>query len=183
MKKVLSLFVLSGAVLGALFFLTQLSVPSASQGVRPVTLMPGDVIRDGSVVSIEYTLTDEKGNVIESNVGKEPMTYIHGAGQIVPGLEKELAGMKTGEQKKVTVKPDEGYGAVNPDLVQELPKDKIPAEALKPGAVLMMNTPQGPIPIRIKEIRDKTVVVDLNNPLAGKTLTFDVKVVDIKSAS
>ena len=181
MKKVLALFVLSGAVLGALFFLTSLSVPN--QSLRAVTLTPGEIVQDGSVVSIEYTLRDEGGNIIESNVGKEPMTYVHGAGQIVPGLEKELTGLKAGAQKKITVKPEEGYGTVNPALVQELPKEKIPAEALKPGAVLMMNTPQGPVPIRIKEIKDKTVVVDLNNPLAGKTLTFDVKVLDIKSAS
>ena len=91
--------------------------------------------------------------------------------------------MKVGDQKTVTVKPEEGYGAANPELVRELPKENFPANALKVDTMLMMKTPQGQaLPMRVKEIKEKTVVVDLNNPLAGKTLTFDVKVTDIKTA-
>src|ERR687890_2174901 len=94
-----------------------------------VNLQPTGSVHQGVLVSIEYTLTDETGKVIESNVGKEPLTYIHGAGQIVPGLEKELAGMTVGERKKIQVKPEEGYGLPDPNGVQEILKDKIPAEA------------------------------------------------------
>ena len=130
MKKLLSLLVISGAVLAALFFLT--SLPGNGSGGSPaptVNLQPATSVQQGVLVSIEYTLTDEAGKVIESNVGKEPLTYIHGAGQIVRGLEKELAGMKVGEQKKIQVKPEEGYGLPDPNAVQEILKDKIPAEA------------------------------------------------------
>lgn len=181
MKNVLSLFVLCGSVLGALAFVTNLSGRSVTPSVK---LTEGRVIQEGSLVSIEYTLKDETGKVIDSNVGKEPLTFIQGGGQIVRGLEKELMGLKVGDQKSVTVKPEDGYGTANPDLIQELPKENFPTDALKPGAMLMMKTPQGQtIPMRVKEIKEKTVVVDLNNPLADKTLTFDVKVKDIKEAA
>jgi FKBP-type peptidyl-prolyl cis-trans isomerase SlyD len=182
MKKLLSLLVISGAVLGALFFLT--SLPGNGAGGSPassVNLQPASSVQQGVLVSIEYTLTDEAGKVIESNVGKEPLTYIQGAGQIVPGLEKELAGMRVGERKKIQVKPEEGYGLRDPNAVQEIRKDKIPAEAQQVGATLMTQAADGrSLPMRIQEIREKTVVVDFNHPLAGKTLNFNVKISDLK---
>jgi FKBP-type peptidyl-prolyl cis-trans isomerase SlyD len=182
MKQLLGLLAISGAVLAALFFLTQMS--SIGSGTAPmVSLKPGQVIQEGSIVSIEYTLTDETGKVIDSSSGKGPLTYIQGAGQIVPGLEKELAGLKVGAQKKVSIKPEEGYGSVDPKAFQEIPKDKIPPDAQKPGAMLMSQSPDGrPIAMRVHEVKDKTIVVDFNHPLAGKTLNFDVKVTDIKAA-
>jgi FKBP-type peptidyl-prolyl cis-trans isomerase SlyD len=184
-KKLLGLLVISGAVLGALFFLTNLSgTGSGGPNLQALTLTPGQVVQEGSLVSIEYTLTDANGAVIESNAGKEPMTYVHGAGQIVPGLEKELTGMKVGAQKKIHVKPEEGYGPVNPQAFQEIPKEKLPPDAQKVGAILATKGPQGQtITMRVHEIKGNTVIVDFNHPLAGKTLNFDVKVVDIKSAS
>ena len=142
------------------------------------------MIREGSVVRFEYTLSDENGEVIESNKGKDPLKYIQGSHQIVPGLEKELAGMKMGEEKRVKVKPEEGYGPVDPKGFQEFPKEKIPSEGLKVGTVLMARGPQGQqVPVRVHEIKEKTVVLDLNHPMAGKTLVFDVKVLDIQPAS
>ena len=139
------------------------------------------VVKNGSVVSLQYTLSGEDGKTIESNKGKEPLKYTHGSQQIIPGLEKELAGMKVGGEKRVKVKPEDGYGPVNPQGFQEFPKEKIPANGLKVGAVLMAKGPQGEsIPVRVKEIKEKTVVLDLNHPLAGKTLVFDVKVLDIQ---
>lgn len=189
MKQLLGLFAISGAVLGALFFLTGLAGPGAGVGgiggppAPAVSLKPADHVHDGAVVSIEYTLTDESGEVIDSNVGKEPLTYVHGAGQIVGGLEKELEGAKIGEQKKVRVKPEDGYGPVDPKARQEIDREKIPPDALKPGAMLMTQGPDGrPVPIRVHEVRDKTVVVDFNHPLAGQTLNFDVKITDIRTA-
>jgi FKBP-type peptidyl-prolyl cis-trans isomerase SlyD len=102
---------------------------------------------------------------------------------MIPGLEKELTGMKIGAEKHVTVKPEEGYGKLNPKAVQEIPKEKIPPNALKIGAVLVGTDKNGsPIPMTVREIKEKTVVMDLNHPLAGKTLVFDVKVVDIEPA-
>jgi FKBP-type peptidyl-prolyl cis-trans isomerase SlyD len=182
LKKLLGLLVISGAVLAALFFLTNIS-GTVSSTADTVALKAGHIIQDGSIVSIEYTLTDESGKVIDSSAGKEPLTYIQGAGQIVHGLEQELSGLKVGDRKKVQVKPEAGYGLPNPQAFQEIPKEQIPQDAQKVGAMLMSKTSEGqPIPMRVHEVKDKTVVVDLNHPLAGKTLTFDVKVTDIKSA-
>jgi FKBP-type peptidyl-prolyl cis-trans isomerase SlyD len=182
MKKLLSLLVISGAVLGALFFLTSLSGNGAGgPPARTADLQPATSVQQGVLVSMEYTLTDEAGKVIESNVGKEPLTYVHGSGQIVRGLEKELVGMKVGEQKKIQVTPEEGYGLRDPNAVQEIRKDKIPAEAQQVGATLMTQAADGrSLPLRIQEIREKTVVVDFNHPLAGRTLNFDVRVTDLK---
>jgi len=183
MKKLLSLMVMSGAVLAALFFLTNLSGPGSSQNLQAITLKPGTVIQEGSLVSIEYTLTDDGGKVLDSNVGKEPLTYVHGGGQIVRGLEKELTGLKVGERKKIHVSVDEGYGPIDPKAMQEVPKDKIPADAQKVGALLMTKGPQGEgITMRVQEVKEQTVIVDFNHPLAGKALNFDVKVMDIKAA-
>jgi FKBP-type peptidyl-prolyl cis-trans isomerase SlyD len=181
-KELLGLLVISGAVLAALFFMTNIS-GTGSSTADTVSLKPGQVIQDGSIVSIEYTLTDETGKVIDSSSGKEPLTYIQGAGQIVPGLEQKLNGLKVGDRKQVQVKPEEGYGLPNPQAFQEIPKEKIPPDAQKVGAILMSKTSEGQsIAMRVHEVKDKTVVVDLNHPLAGKTLNFDVKVTDIKAA-
>jgi FKBP-type peptidyl-prolyl cis-trans isomerase SlyD len=141
------------------------------------------VVKDGSVVSLQYTLTGEDGKTIESNKGKEPLKYTQGSRQIVPGLEKGIAGMKVGEERRVKVKPEDGYGAVDPKGFQEFPKEKIPPDGLKVGATLMAKGPQGEsVPVRVHEIKEKTVVLDLNHPMAGKTLVFDVKVLDVQSA-
>jgi FKBP-type peptidyl-prolyl cis-trans isomerase SlyD len=183
MKKLLGLLVISGAVVGALFFLSQVSVLGRNPATPGFTLRPATEIEEGSVVTIEYTLTDSNGTLIESTSGKEPLTYIHGAGQIVPGLERGLSGLKLGEEKKVQVRPEEGYGLPDESAFQELPKDNVPPEAQKVGAMLMTKSPDGRmIPIRVHKVTDSTIVVDFNHPLAGKTLNFDVKVKDIKAA-
>ena len=139
------------------------------------------VVKDGLLISLEYTLKSPDGKVLESSKGREPLKYIHGQKMMIPGLEKELTGMKIGGEKNVTVKPEDGYGKINPKAVQEVPKEKIPANALKVGAVLAARSPEGMVvPMTVKEIKEKTVVMDTNHPMAGKTLVFDVKVVDIQ---
>ena len=173
MKIKLWTLILSTALIEILFLSPQASAQKPKEE---------SVVKDGSVVSLEYTLSDEKGKPLESNKGKEPLKYIHGQKQIIPGLEKELSGMKVGGEKHVQVKPEEAYGVVNPKAFQEVPKEKIPPDGLKVGATLMAKSPQGQSqPVRVAEIKEKTVVLDLNHPLAGKTLTFDVKVLDIQS--
>ena len=182
MKQLLGLLVISGVVTAALFFLTSFARTGGNQAPQSITLQPGSVIQEGSFVSIEYTLRDDTGKVIDSNVGKEPLTYLHGSGQIVPGLEKQLTGLKVGDQKKIVVKPEDGY-RVDPKAFQEIPKDKLPPEAQKVGTMLATKGPQGEtIAMRVHEVKEKTVVVDFNSPLAGKTLNFDVKVTDIQAA-
>lgn len=139
------------------------------------------VVKDGTVVSLQYSLSGEDGKLIESNKGKDPLKYTHGSKQIVPGLEKELAGMKVGGEKRVKVKPEDAYGAVSSKAFQEVPKEQIPANGLKVGAILAAKGPQGQeIPVRIHQIKEKTVVLDLNHPMAGKTLLFDIKILDIQ---
>jgi FKBP-type peptidyl-prolyl cis-trans isomerase SlyD len=145
------------------------------------TSKSGTVVQAGSVVSFEYTLTDDDGKVIDSSKGKQPMSYTQGKGEIIPGLERELAGMAVGAEKNVKVKPEEGYGPIDPKAFQEVPKEKLPPEALKVGTVLMAQGPQGQgVPVRVQEIKENTVIMDFNHPLAGKTLSFDVKITDIK---
>ena len=141
------------------------------------------VVMDGAVISLQYTLSGEDGETIESNKGQKPLKYTQGAKQIIPGLEKAVAGMKVGEEKRVEVKPEDGYGPVNDKAFHEFPKEKIPAESLKVGAVLIATGPRGQsIPARVHQIKEKTVVVDMNHPMAGKTLVFDVKILDIQAA-
>jgi FKBP-type peptidyl-prolyl cis-trans isomerase SlyD len=137
-------------------------------------------VSDGRTVSIEYTLKLEDQSVVESNVGGEPLTYTQGTHHIIPGLENALAGMKVGENKEVTIAPEEGYGHVNEDAFKEVGKDQIPPDAMKVGTMLQGRDPNGSsFAVRISEIKDETVVLDFNHPLAGKTLVFDVKVLDI----
>lgn len=141
------------------------------------------VVKDGMMVSLDYTLKGTDGKVMETSKGREPLKYIHGQKMMIPGLERELAGMKVGGQKNVTVKPEDAYGKINPNAVQEIPKEKIPPNALKVGAVLAASSPQGMVvPMTVRQIKEKTVVMDMNHPMAGKTLVFDIKVVDIQPA-
>jgi FKBP-type peptidyl-prolyl cis-trans isomerase SlyD len=169
---------------GLMFGATLLTVLGATGAFAAEKSKDNSVVKDGSVVSLQYTLSGEDGKTIESNKGKDPLKYTHGSHQIVPGLEKNLSGMKMGEEKRVKVSPEDGYGPVDPKGFQEFPKEKIPNEALKVGTVLTARGPQGQqVPVRVHEIKEKTVVLDLNHPMAGKTLVFDVKVLDIQPAA
>jgi FKBP-type peptidyl-prolyl cis-trans isomerase SlyD len=139
------------------------------------------MIKNGSVVSFEYTLSDHNGQLIESNRGEEPVKYTHGAHQIIPGLEKSFLGMEINEEKSIRVEPEEAYGPVDPDSFKEVPKNEIPAGALKKGTMLQARGPGGEeFSVRVHEIMPETVVLDLNHPLAGKTLNFDVKILSIE---
>ncbi|MBM2805656.1 MAG: Peptidyl-prolyl cis-trans isomerase (modular protein) [Deltaproteobacteria bacterium] len=140
------------------------------------------VVKDGMLISLEYTLKGADGKVIESSKGREPLKYIHGQRMMIPGLEKELTGMKVGGEKHVTVKPEDAYGAVNAKAFEEVPKEKLPPEGLKVGAILAAKSPTGQVvPMRVHQIKEKSVVMDMNHPMAGKTLVFDVKIVDIQN--
>jgi FKBP-type peptidyl-prolyl cis-trans isomerase SlyD len=140
------------------------------------------VVKDGMMISMEYTLKSPDGKVIESSKGRDPLKYIHGQRMMIPGLEKELTGMKVGNEKHVTVKPEDAYGPINAKAYEEVPKEKLPPEGLKVGAILAAKTPDGRVvPMRVHEIKEKTVVMDMNHPMAGKTLVFDVKIVDIQN--
>lgn len=138
------------------------------------------VIMDGSKVSIEYTLKLADGSTADTNVGGEPLVYVHGEQQILPALEAQLAGMKADETREVELTAEEGYGPVHEEGFQTVPLDIIPEEARHEGAKLVGQGPQGePIHARVKEINEDSAVVDLNHPLAGEALHFHIKVLSI----
>ena len=165
--------ILSAIVLAA--FLAMILTPSASQAADTK-----QTVAEGKNVSVEYTLTLDDKSVVESNVGKQPLIYTHGTHQIVPGLEKALEGLTVGDTKDVTVAPADGYGDNDPNALQEVQKKLIPPDALVVGARLQGKTPDGHMVYpRVAEIKDDTVMLDFNHPLAGKTLHFNVKILDI----
>ncbi len=165
--------------LAAALFILGVAAPAILRSAEKVK--QENVVKDGSVVSLQYSLSEENGSLVESNKGKDPLKYTHGSKQIVPGLEKELTGMKVGGEKRVKVKPEDAYGLVNSKAFQEVPREQIPANGLKVGATLAAKGPHGQeIPVRVHEIKEKTVVLDLNHPMAGKTLLFDIKILNIQ---
>ncbi len=152
--------------------------PSWAQEKKTGTI---DVIADGKKVFLEYTLTLEDKTTVGSNVGQEPLVYTQGNHEIIPGLERQLVGLKEGESKRIEVSPEEGYGTIDPGRKQEVPKEKVPEEARKVGVRLTGQGPDGQLLFaRVAEVKDNTVVLDLNHPLAGKKLIFDVKVLKIE---
>jgi FKBP-type peptidyl-prolyl cis-trans isomerase SlyD len=142
------------------------------------------VIESGATVQIAYTLKDDAGAVLDSNEGQAPLTYVHGQREIIPGLERALDGLQAGDARQVTVAVDDGYGPVDPSAVAEVPRQTVPQEALVPGTELLARRQDGATrAVRVKEVRESTVVLDLNHPLAGRTLHFDVRVVDVAPAA
>jgi FKBP-type peptidyl-prolyl cis-trans isomerase SlyD len=139
------------------------------------------MIKNGSLVRFEYTLSDENGKLLQSNKGKDPITYTHGQHEVLPGLEKGLSGMEINEEKCFCVQPEEGYGPIDPNAFKEVPKTEIPAAALKVGNALSAQGPAGENHVvHVREVKQETVILDFNHPFAGKTLNFDVKVLDIE---
>ncbi len=153
-------------------------------GAGFVFAQAGDkAVADGMKVKFDYTLTVDKEQV-ETTKGKEPLEYVHGQNMLIPGLEKELAGMKAGDEKTVVVKSEDAYGPVRPEALREVENTKLPKEITpQVGMVLEMQDPQGnAYPAVVKEVKDKTFVLDFNHPLAGKELKFDVKIVAVDVA-
>ena len=136
-------------------------------------------VSNGKVIALEYTLKLDDNQVIDTNVGKAPLTYTQGAHQIIRGIETAVEGMRPGEAKQVIVTPADGYGIRDLTALYELPKHKVP-EDIKVGMRLRGKEPSGHVvqPV-VKEIKDHTVLLDFNHPLAGKTLFCEVKVLDV----
>ncbi|MBF0595538.1 MAG: peptidylprolyl isomerase [Candidatus Omnitrophica bacterium] len=135
----------------------------------------------GKKVKFDYTLTVNK-EVVESSKGKQPLEYNPGRGELIPGLEKEMLGMKVGDAKTVVVKPEDGYGIIRSDAFRDFDRAKLPKDMEpKVGMVLEMQDETGTsFPAKVAEVSEKSVKLDFNHPLAGKELTFDVKVVSIE---
>ncbi|NLV32527.1 MAG: peptidylprolyl isomerase [Acidobacteria bacterium] len=138
-------------------------------------------IENGKKVSFHYTLTVEE-EVLQSSEGAEPLSYTHGSGQIIPGLAAGMEGMNEGEKKTILVSSENAYGPVNPEAFNEVPKSALPGDLeIEEGMMLQARSPEGQsMPVRVAEIREDTVLMDMNHPLAGKDLKFDVKIVSVE---
>ena len=141
-------------------------------------------IAQNSVVAFHYTLTNDTGEVLDSSEGREPLTYLHGAGNIIPGLEKELEGRQAGDSLNAVVAPGEGYGEQQEQLVQEVPRDAFQGvEGIEPGMQFQAQTQGGPLMVTVTQVEGDTVTVDGNHPLAGQTLNFAVEIASVREAS
>jgi len=142
-------------------------------------------IADGVVVSLDYVLQLDDGNEIDSSVGREPLVFLQGAGQIIPGLEQALYGLSVGDEKEVVVAPADGYGEFDDEAMQVVPRDVFPQDIdLAPGMGFRMRDEAGrTFEAYVAEVRPNGVLLDFNHPLAGETLYFQVKVVDLRTAT
>ncbi|OOG52682.1 peptidylprolyl isomerase [Rhodanobacter sp. B05] len=141
-------------------------------------------IAQNSVAAFHYTLTDDQGQVIDSSAGRDPLTYLHGSGQIVPGLEKQMEGRSAGDKFSAEVAPEEGYGVHHPELMQEVPREAFQGvEDIQPGMQFQGRGPQGEINVTVTRVENDKVFIDGNHPLAGKTLHFAIEVADVRAAS
>jgi FKBP-type peptidyl-prolyl cis-trans isomerase SlyD len=135
------------------------------------------------VVSIEYTLTDEDGSVLDTSEGRAPLAYLHGAKNIVPGLEKAIDGKSVGDTIEVVVPPSEGYGDYDANAIRNVAVRKLPERKPEAGAILQVQTPEGPRHVTVQSVRGDYAKVDFNHPLAGKNLHFKVTVTEIREAT
>ncbi|BCX81086.1 FKBP-type peptidyl-prolyl cis-trans isomerase SlyD [Methylomarinovum caldicuralii] len=141
-------------------------------------------VSENKVVSIHYTLKNDAGEVIDSSEGREPLTYLHGVGNIIPGLEKALEGKDVGEHVDVSIAPEEAYGERNDALVQAVPRSAFEGvDEIKPGMQFQAQTPAGMQILTVVKVEGDEVIVDGNHPLAGETLHFSVDIADVRDAT
>lgn len=141
-------------------------------------------ITQNAVVLIHYTLTDDTGKTIDSSAGAEPLAYLHGKGNLIPGLERALEGKQAGDAISVKVSPAEAYGEYDKELVQSLPRDVLKGiENVHVGMQLQAQSDQGARAVTVTAVGEDTVTIDGNHPLAGQNLNFDVKVTDVRAAT
>ncbi|MFO8016801.1 MAG: peptidylprolyl isomerase [Candidatus Woesearchaeota archaeon] len=139
-------------------------------------------VKQGSKVKVEYKGTLDDGTVFDSSEGKEPLQFEVGAGQIIPGFEEGIKGMKEGEEKDIKVEAKDAYGERNEQMIQAVPKDKINVDKeVKEGMMLAVQSPDGQkVPVKVTKVDDQNVHLDMNHPLAGKDLNFHVKIVGVE---
>lgn len=142
------------------------------------------IVADKKVVSFHYTLTNPEGKELESTRDRQPMSYLHGARNIIPGLERVMAGKAAGEKFQVTLEPADAYGERKSANVQRIPAKHFPdPRLLQPGQPVSIRTRRGPVQAIVVKVGRFNVDVDVNHPLAGQTLTFDVEVTNVRDAS
>lgn len=141
-------------------------------------------ISDNCVVSIHYTLTDDEGRELDSSADQGAFSYLHGARNIIPGLEQALTGKAPGDELRVTVQPRDAYGEINPELVQQVPREAFAGiDDLRPGMQFRTGDDDNQaLNITVTEVGDDSVTIDANHPLAGLVLHFDVRIEDVREA-
>ena len=137
-------------------------------------------ITKDKVASIHYTLTDSDGNILDTSSGREPLTYLQGFGNLIPGMEEGLEGKTKGEKFKLTIAPEKGYGVKDANLVQKVPRSAFGNQKIEKG--MQFQTNQGQV-VTVTETGLESITVDGNHPLAGVTLLFDVEITDVRDAS
>ena len=141
-------------------------------------------ITENAVVFIHYTLTDKSGEVLDTSLGSEPLSYLHGRGNVIPGLEKELEGKEKGDKFNITVPPEQAYGRRDENLVRQVPKSAFEnVKDLQPGTRFQSKTESGTQIFTVTKIEDEKVTIDGNHPLAGEALIFEVEVTAVREAS
>ena len=136
------------------------------------------------VVHIHYTLTNEEGDVLDSSEGHDPLAYIHGMGNIIPGLENALAGRQVGDRFDVSIAPEEAYGLRDDELIQAVPRSAFEGvDEIEPGMQFHAESPEGMQLVTVIDVMDDEVILDGNHPMAGMTLNFAVEVTDIRDAT
>ncbi len=155
------------------------SIPACFCGLGAIDTMP---IKNGDKIKVEYEGKLSDGSVFDSSEKHgQPLEFEVGCGQMIPGFEDAVMGMENGEEKEFTLEPSDAYGDHDPSLIQKVPRDHLPNE-VAPDMVLVVQLRNGiQIPVKVAEVTDKEVILDLNHPLAGETLIFKIKIVDIAS--
>jgi len=143
------------------------------------------IIEEKRAVSIHYTLTNEQGEKLDSSEGQDPLRYLHGASNIIPGLENALVGKTTGEKVSVTVQPEDAYGEINPEMIQIVPREAFEGiDDIQAGMQFQASGPDGQTQVvTIKAVGEEGVTVDGNHPLAGQVLNFDVSIEEVRDAT
>jgi FKBP-type peptidyl-prolyl cis-trans isomerase SlyD len=141
-------------------------------------------IANDLAVAIHYTLTDDDGDVLDSSAGSAPLIYLHGHANIIPGLERALAGCSVGDKKQVIVQPGDGYGERDDSLVQDIPREMFGGvESIEVGMEFQVEGQHGHQFVEVTAVKDEVITIDGNHALAGKVLNFEVEVVDVRQAT
>lgn len=162
-------------------FIISLSFPSGSSGgADEANAEKVITVAEGNSVKVNYTLKVD-GEVVDTSSANEPFEFKAGSHQLIPGFEKAVMGMKVGEKKSFSVNPEEGYGSVNPEALRDVPISQLPPDIVPAaGMILYAQGANGQrLAVKVVEVKKDVVVMDFNHPLAGKTLNFDVEVIEI----
>ena len=138
-------------------------------------------VKEGDVVRVHYTGTLTNGEQFDSSVGKDPLEFTVGAGQMIKGFDAAMPGMAVGEKKTINIAPEDAYGVKNEEAIIEFPKEHVPAYMkLEPGMQLTLSDQAGnPVPVVVMAVKDDVIILDANHFLAGEALVFDIELVEI----